>query len=72
MIRNQNDQISSIIQQLERQRTAIDKAITALREIFPSTPGPKKRVLSEAARKAIGDAVRKRWKAVKKARKTAK
>lgn len=66
--------IETVIAQLERQRSAIDRAIAALREI--GSPGrnpakgagpaagpgiPRKRRMSAAGRKSISDATKKRW-----------
>jgi hypothetical protein len=79
MLGNFNDAIT----RLEAQREAIDKAIAILREFDAGgatgdsvTPtkattkkAKKKRVMSEASRKAISDAVKKRWAAKKKAAK---
>ncbi len=71
------------ISRLEAQKEAIDKAIAILREFDeggasePATKkeavkkGKKKRVMSEAARKAISDAVKKRWAGIRKAAKKA-
>ena len=71
------------IARLEAQKVAIDKAIATLREFdeggvsASSAPkatarkGKKKRVMSEAARKAISDAVKRRWAAKRKAAKKA-
>lgn len=78
MLNNFND----IIARLEAQKAAIDRAIATLREFdqggatpITSKKGPakkaKKRVLSEAGRKAISDAVKRRWAAIKKAKKAA-
>jgi len=79
MLGNFKDAIS----RLEAQREAIDKAIATLREFdeggvnASSAPkatakkGKKKRVMSEAARKAISDAVKKRWAGIRKAAKKA-
>jgi hypothetical protein len=66
--------LREIIQQLTHERARIDAALTALegltsgsstghRRPAPSTNGigKKRRRLSAAARKAIGDAQRKRW-----------
>jgi len=70
-----------VIVRLENQKAAIDRALAALREFDDSgvakrpastkaaTKKAKKRVMSAEARKAIGDAARKRWAAVKKAAK---
>jgi hypothetical protein len=69
--------LSRIVQDLEQQRDAIDKALTALRDVggakaatTSSTKAvgpPRKRQMSEAGRKAIGDAARRRWAAQKSA-----
>jgi hypothetical protein len=69
-----------IINRLEQQRAAIDKAIAALGEFDDSgiseserpksktvKKAAKKRVMSEEGRKRIADASRKRWAAVRKA-----
>jgi pyruvate/2-oxoacid:ferredoxin oxidoreductase beta subunit len=69
-----------IINGLEQQKAAIDKAIAALREFddgrISESERPKsktvkkavkKRVMSEEGRKRIADASRKRWAAVRKA-----
>jgi hypothetical protein len=69
-----------IINRLEQQKAAIDKAIAALREFDDSgtseserpksktvKKAAKKRVMSEEGRKRITDASRKRWAAVRKA-----
>jgi hypothetical protein len=58
--------ISGIISQLERQRTAIDRALQALRDIEGTgEPAPKKRGrkrrMSAEGRARIGEATRKRW-----------
>jgi hypothetical protein len=65
--------IGKMISQLEQQRGAIDRAISALREVegpkpARSTPAddtdanrPKKRRMSAAGRRRIGEATRKRW-----------
>ena len=66
------DEINRIIERLERQRAAIDRAIGALREIAGDTsPGPvrsapvpkkaRKRRLSPEGRARIAEAARKRW-----------
>lgn len=70
-------EIKSIISQLEKQRTAIERAIGALREIqgggaMPAAAGDdsaprrgrppkKKRRLSEEGRQRIIEAAKKRW-----------
>jgi hypothetical protein len=69
--------LSHIIQDLEQQLDAIDKALTALREVggarattispTKAVGRPRKRQMSEAGRKAIGDAARRRWAAQKSA-----
>jgi hypothetical protein len=69
-----------ILNRLEQQKAAIDKAIAALREFDGSeiaeTERPKskhaaktvkKRVMSEEGRKRIAEASKKRWAAVRKA-----
>ena len=64
--------LSSIIQELEQQRNAIDRALAALREVggsgrSTSRPpakaigSPRKRQMSEAGRKRIAEATRRRW-----------
>ena len=64
--------LTRIIQELEEQRDAIDRALTALREVggtgraatksAATTVGaPRKRQMSAAGRKAISDATRQRW-----------
>lgn len=65
--------IGKMISQLEQQRGAIDRAISALREVEGPKPvrsapsdgtdanGPKKRRMSAAGRRRIGEATRKRW-----------
>jgi hypothetical protein len=78
MLGNFND----IIARLEKQKTAIDQALDALRQFDesdiarPSTSkkaagkkAVKKRVLSEEGRQRIADAARKRWAAKRKASK---
>jgi hypothetical protein len=72
-----------IINRLEQQKGAIDKAISALREFDDSEiseserpktkvakavkKAAKKRVMSEEGRRRIAEASRKRWAAVRKA-----
>ena len=65
--------IKGIISQLERQRAAIDRAISALRDVEGVQPAqtksdgpvaeeqPRKRRMSAAGRRRIGEATRKRW-----------
>jgi hypothetical protein len=63
--------LSGIIQQLTHERAKIDAALTALEGLtsgtrrtgafMPNGTGKKRRTMSAAARKAIGDAQRKRW-----------
>jgi hypothetical protein len=67
------NEIASIISQLERQRAAIDRAISALREVEGVKPAqtapsgkatakePKKRRMSAAGRRRIAEAAKKRW-----------
>ena len=69
------DGLKIAIEQLERQKAAIEKALVVLREIdgpvAPVTkraykkreaaPAPKKRTMSEEGRRRIGEATRKRW-----------
>ncbi len=68
--------VESIISKLEKQRSAIDRAISALREITasPATePGAhgitqrKKRHLSPEGRRRIIEATKRRWAAKRKA-----
>jgi hypothetical protein len=77
---------TEIISKLEKQKTAIDRALDVLRGFDDSvaTEQParrkytfkkaakKKRVLSEEGRKRIADAARKRWAGIHKAAKKAK
>ena len=73
-----------IVERLEKQKAAIDKAIATLREFDESenanaetrkaskpAKAVKKRVMSEEGRKRIAEASRKRWAAVRKAAKKA-
>jgi hypothetical protein len=61
--------ISNVIARLEKQRSNIDNAISALRNLegnqtaAPKVAAPqqKRRRMSAEARKRIADAVRKRW-----------
>ena len=61
--------VENVISKLEKQRSAIDRAISALREITGSpTTGPdvvesktKKRRLSPEGRKRIIEATKRRW-----------
>ena len=64
--------VENVISQLETQRSAIDRAISALREVdgksplakvtSPSSNGqPRKRHLSPEGRRRISAAVKKRW-----------
>jgi hypothetical protein len=64
--------LGSIIQELEQERDAIDRALAALREVGGSdrttskatakaTSTPRKRQMSEAGRKRIAEATRRRW-----------
>jgi|SRR4051794_28168422 len=72
--------IERIISELEDQKAAIDRAITALREITGQTatiakrtrqaaskPATKKRRLSAAGRERIAEALRRRWAAKRSA-----
>ena len=68
--------IENVISRLEKQRSAIDRAILALREIAgPSTPNARetsqsksrKRRLSAEGRKRIIEATKRRWAAKKAA-----
>ena len=73
------NELSQIIRQLEQQRSAIDKALTALRgtpaAAIPETEGttgrrgrrPRKRRLSPEGRARIAEAARRRWAALKAA-----
>lgn len=68
-------EFAGIIKQLEQQKSAIERAIGALREVSDApakTAGepkekaaPKKRRMSAEGRKRIGDAARRRWAALK-------
>jgi hypothetical protein len=61
--------IEKVIARLEEQRTKIDTAISALRNLQGNQPTqtkavaapPKRRPMSAEGRKRIADAVRKRW-----------
>jgi hypothetical protein len=70
------EHIDSLIDQLEQQKANIERAIEALRG-GTSVPrrykhhASKKRTMSAAARKRIGDATRKRWAERRKAAKAA-
>jgi hypothetical protein len=73
--------LDGIIKELKQERARIDSALSALEQLTPgvnkTTPhiqaaasngaGKKRRRMSAAARKAIGDAQRKRWAKQKKA-----
>jgi hypothetical protein len=73
------NEISQIIRQLEQQRTAIERALTALRDFSGGSapqsaagrpaggPGrkPRKRRLSPEGRARIAEAARRRWAALK-------
>ena len=73
------NELSQIIKQLEQQRSAIDRALTALRgsaaaaipqtEATPARRGRKgrKRRLSPEGRARIAEAARRRWAALKAA-----
>jgi hypothetical protein len=83
------DELKIAIEQLERQRAAIEKALVVLREIDgpapptikraykkrrgneASAPAPVKRTMSEAGRKAVSEATKKRWAAKRAAAKKA-
>ena len=69
-----------VVSQLQKQKSAIERAITALQDVgeepvreaeSPRKQGPRKirrkRTLSADARKRIAEAQRQRWAAVKKA-----
>lgn len=72
--------LSTVISELEQQRAAIERAVSALREITGPRPGrprksaqtavPKKRVLSPEGRRRIIEATKRRW-AAKRAAETA-
>lgn len=71
------NEIASIIAQLERQRTAIDRALAALQDVSGSGASVpraakkvagKKRRLSPEGRRRIAEAARKRWAAEKAAK----
>ena len=65
--------IARVISRLEQQRATIDRAISALREVEPTTPAesaspksasatkPKKRRMSAEGRGRIAEAARRRW-----------
>jgi hypothetical protein len=66
--------LDGIIKELKQERARIDNALSALEQltpgiskaarvqaIAPSVAGKNRRKMSPAARKAIGDAQRKRW-----------
>ena len=66
------NEITNIIRQLEQQQAAIQRALSALREIggggavattkaTTKSAGPRKRRLSPEGRKRIADAMKKRW-----------
>ena len=73
--------LDGIIQDLKQERARIGNALSALEQLTsgikkttarlqaaaPSVSGKKRRTMSAAARKAIGDAQRKRWAKQKKA-----
>jgi hypothetical protein len=73
--------LNIIIQELKQERARIDSALSALEQLTPgirkATPrvqaaasngaGKKRRIMSAAARKAIGDAQQKRWAKQRKA-----
>jgi len=72
-----NEIIAAAIEGFESQKKRIDDQITELRQMLrpgtangvaPPAPAKRKRELSAAGRKAIGDAARRRWAAVKAAR----
>jgi hypothetical protein len=60
---------AAIIAQLEEEKERLDAAIAALNAAGPKNRRSGRRTMSEAARKRIGAAQRKRWKAFKKAQK---
>lgn len=64
--------IARVISRLEQQRSTIDRAISALRELEPPKPAeaapdgasaakPKKRRMSAEGRRRIAEAARRRW-----------
>jgi len=66
------NEITNIIRQLEQQQAAIQRALSALREIggggtvattkaVTKSTGPRKRRLSPEGRKRIAEAARRRW-----------
>ena len=74
--------VENVISQLETQRSAIDRAISALREVagesplatMPGSNGQRRKrhlsrrgVMSAAGRKRVALAMKKRWAAAKKA-----
>ena len=74
--------VENVISQLETQRSAIDRAISALREVasnrplatMPRSNGQRRKrhlsrrgVMSAAGRKRVALAMKKRWAAAKKA-----
>jgi hypothetical protein len=70
--------LTRIIQDLEQQREAIDRALAALRDIGGSgraaakgaanaADAPRKRQMSAAGRKAISEATKRRWAATRAA-----
>lgn len=71
------DQLNGIITQLERQKTAIEQALSALRNIdgiaetapAPTSTGPAKRKggMTPAGRRRLSEALKKRWAAKKAA-----
>lgn len=76
------NEIKQIISRLEKQRTGIERAIAALREVSegasagapepsPQKRGPKKRRLSKEGRERIAEAARRRWAALREAAGTA-
>jgi hypothetical protein len=74
------DSLNGIINQLERQKTAIERALAALRGIegvvapapvaATSAPSTRKGVMTPAGRRRVSAAMKKRW-AAKKAAKVA-
>src|SRR5579872_3474619 len=66
------DGLNGIIARLEQQRTVIDRALTALREVEgieaptlaargSSAPAPRKRGMTAAGRRRVSEALKKRW-----------
>jgi len=70
--------LNAALMALDKQRAHIEEQIAAVRRqlrangaaerTVPAASGRKKRVMSAAARKRIGEATRRRWAAYRKAR----